>query len=160
MKKISTLVAFLICFFSLAKAQTNYCKDIVRTINDMKADTTYESPIIKRTQKMQLSKNPQEPFSYVIFTLTQENANYDVKGVYVKFEDGTIINNSIPVDCTYLNSDDHYLFTGAMRLDEDNTKLFLTKKVVKYQIDNVDVPIDDAFATKFKAWANCIVNIK
>jgi len=160
MKKILIIASLILGFVNFAKAQTDYCKDIIIKIDDMKHDTTYYSPVEDRTSGMYLKKATSFFGSFIFFTITKPDADYETKGILVKFDDGSAVSYPADIDCSYLNADQHYLYKGVIMLNDENIENFKTKKVVKYRVANVDVPITDAFATKFRAWVSCIVNKK
>jgi len=164
MKKLLFLILLISGSVSIANAQVDYCKDIKKKFDEMKNNTTFVSPSISRLVDMTIEKDIGDgtgrPIFYIGFKLTKENAAYDYRNVYVKFDDGTIITYVQDIDCSYLNTEDHYLFLGGKVLHAADLEILKTKKIVKFQMADKDIVIPDDFGTKFKAWVNCMVDTK
>ena len=161
MKKYIILVYLIIGFSFISKSQD--CKDIERKVNELKGDTVYYTPTLSRLNDIYMYKHRHGRLSVgIIFQSTNLDANYDAHGIYIKFDDGTFLRYpGRPIDCTYLNSDDHYKFEGSLSIDLHMTpqdlEFFKTKKVVKFMLADKEVNVDDKFAVKFRNAVNCIL---
>jgi len=164
MKKILFAAFLILGSFGLAQAQTDYCKDIKKEVDEMKGKTSFTTPRMGRLDNMYLLKNFSPDgtgYISIFFSTTKEDAAYDFSGLYIKFNDGSVLRyGDQSIDCSYLNADDHYFYITGRLLLEDDFVSFKTKKIVSFQIANKTLPITDAFATKFMAWVNCIIDLK
>jgi len=161
MKKILIIVFLILGSFGFAKAQTDYCKDIVPTVDSELGMTSYDSPgKLLTIGKNKLKSGKFGPIS-LVFQTDSKTADYDAYGLYVMFSDGTMWkDDGAHIQCSYQNTEVGYSFGAAEMLHEEQLELFKTKKIVKIRINNIEKPIDDAFATKFMAWVNCIIDLK
>src|SRR4051794_14452412 len=113
MKKIFFITSLILGSLGFAHAQTDYCKEIIKKVDEMKGKTTFVTPSISKLVDMRIEKSfGFKPHFSILFSLTKENPAYDYKAIYVKFDDGTILTYVDDIDCSYLNSQDHYLFLG------------------------------------------------
>ena len=162
MKKYIILAYLIIGICFVSKSQD--CKDVERKIDEMKGDTTFFSPNMNGVNKLFMFKDGHGELKVVgiVFETTNLDANYDAHGIYIKFDDGTFLRYpGRPINCTYLNSDDHYKFEGSLSIDLHMTpqdlEFFKTKKVVKFMLADKEVNVDDKFAVKFRNAVNCIL---
>lgn len=163
MKKIVLLIFVSVGFINTTQAQIDYCKEIIKKLNQVTNRVEYSTPSMSRLDNIKIEKSTDSQgtaYLSLTFATTQTIANYDAKGVFVKFDDGTSVIIHGNVDCSYLNADDHYLYLAGHLMDDDSLLPFKTKKINKFIIDGKEVLLTDEFASKFKAWANCIETIK
>jgi len=164
MKNIILLFLFFIASLNFAKAQTDPCADIKKTRDDAKKLTSYASPVLQhiRLNKRLVDNEPVYGISfYIMFSFNIKDADYDAKGVWVTFADGTIWKVPDPaINCSYLNVDDGYNLHATGELEGKDPEQFKAKKVVKIRIGDHEMDIDDAYAIKFMAYVKCIDDIK
>ncbi len=159
MKNTCIITAFLICFFNIAKAQTDYCKDITKVVDPTKSYVAYSSP----ATYLYIGKDVADYGSNTLlyFHTTKKDADYEAYGEYIFFADGTMWKDGgAHIDCSYIDSQFGYRFGAAKLLHEDVIALLKTKKIIKVQIFDVVIPVTDEYATKFMAYMNCIDAIK
>ncbi len=159
MKNISIITAFIICFFNIAKAQTDYCKDIKKDVDPTKSYVAYYSP----ATYLYVNKHVADYGNHTVlsFHTTKKDADYEAYGEYIFFADGTMWKDQgAHIDCSYIDSQFGYSYAAAKRIDDDVIALLKTKKIIKVQIFDVVIPVTNEYATKFMAYMNCIDAIK
>jgi len=162
MKKILIITFLILGSIGFANAQTDYCKDIIVKVDKELRITSHNSPGTFLT----IGKNRVDDEGYfgpisLSFECFERSADYEAYGLYVTFADGTLWkDDGAHINCSYMNTDIGYRFGAARLLHEDELELFKTKKIIKVRISNTQIPVDDAFATKFMAWVNCIIDLK
>ncbi|OCX52668.1 hypothetical protein BEL04_14575 [Mucilaginibacter sp. PPCGB 2223] len=163
MKKILIITSLILGSLGFAKAQTDYCKDITKTVDSALNKIQYSSPYsyfyINR------SVRTFGFFTNFIFQARNHTANYNAVGIIVQFTDGTYWKDlGVKVDCSYENSDVGYTFMAIESFfTPDIPEKFIDfklKKIKKITLGNIDIDVSDADATKFMAYVNCIVAIK
>ena len=162
MKNIALLFLLFISSLNFAKAQTDYCKEIVKTRHAEKQYSSYDTPGLEHIYlNNTISDGDTTGLVTVLFLATKKTADYNAGGLYVTFADGTVWKDEgAHLNCSYINSDYGYRYGGASVLDDKDALLpFKTKKIVKILMGDIEIPISDEYATKFKAWANCIEHI-
>ena len=151
----------LLCALTIAKAQTDYCKDITRRMNQFGDFAIYESPDSFISIDTHIEISDGFKITSLGFHITKRTADYNAGGIIITFADGTVWKDERrTIDCSYISADMGYSYRAAHVIHEDDIELFKTKKIVKVQITDVEIPVDDAFATKFMAYVNCIDAIK
>ena len=161
MKNIVLTCFVFLSALTLAKAQTDYCKDITRSMNQFGDFAIYESPdnFISINTHIKISNGFK--ITSLDFHIFKRTANYNAGGMYVTFADGTIWKDEgSTIDCSYISADMGYSYRGGDVIENDEIQMFKTKKIVKVQITDVIIPVDDAYATKFMAYVNCIDALK
>ncbi len=153
MKNISIITAFIICFFNIAKAQTDYCKDITKVVT---ADNVlYDSP----TNYLSISKSIEADgiqSTILCFAITKKVENHLATGEQIFFADGTAWRNPQGhLVCGYMKAN-LYSYTAFVTITDEVINLFKTKKIIKVQISDKVIPVTDAYATQFMAYMNCI----
>jgi hypothetical protein len=161
MKNIVLAIALFISSVGLVRAQGDPCSEITKEHDDELGKTRYETPI---NNNLTIARSVKDNGAYNNLTLNfwgmKNIANYNASGLFVTFDDGTIFKDlGANISCSYQNG--RYRYDGVKLLDDRAEFLpFKTKKIVKIRIYDIEIPIDDALAIKFKAWANCIETIK
>ncbi len=159
MKNTCIITAFIICFFSIAKAQTDYCQDITKTIDSAKNIIIYDSPATYLSISKDVTNYGNNTSLY--FHTTKKDADYEAYGEYIFFADGTIWKKEgAHVDCSYIDSQFGYRYSASKLIEDDEIALLKTKRIIKVQIFDVVIPVTDEYATKFMAYMNCIDAIK
>ena len=161
MKNIILACISFLSTLTVAKAQTDYCKDITRRMNQAGSFAIYESPdsFISIDTHMKISNGFK--ITSLDFHIFKRTADYNAGGMYVTFADGTVWKDeSSTIDCSYINADIGYSYRGGAHMLEDDMTLFKTKKIVKVQVTDVIIPVTDEDATKFMAYVNCIDAMK
>jgi len=161
MKNITLLFLLFITSLNFAKAQTDYCKEIIPKVDKELAMTSYDSPGTFLT----IGKNRLDDGTFGPITLRfvgfDKTADYEAYGLYATFSDGTIWRDGGKhINCSYQGVDAGYRFGAVKIMDEDMLLLFKTKKLVKVRIHNIEIPVDETYATRFISYVNCIVDLK
>jgi len=159
MKKILIIAFLILVSFGFTYAQTDYCNDIKKTFNGSGTVTYYDSPMNFISINKGILKGHKGNTS-LVFTAHKKTADYDAGGIYVTFSDGTIWKYERKIDCSYTNADIGYNYGAAPLIHDDVIAMFKTKKIVKVQIADIIIPVNDDYATKFMAYMSCIDNLQ
>lgn len=153
----SFLFALFLCAYSISYAQKDPCSAIKKTVKELEGVTIYSTPT-GSVILYKIIKNDQKQF-YAYFLGIGKTSNYSARGLYIKFEDGTIIKNEeIEIDCTYIATD-LYSYKGAFPITIDNEEIILTKKITKYSLSGIEGIIADKFASNLLSYANCMKDL-
>ncbi|MBW4889862.1 hypothetical protein KXQ82_09050 [Mucilaginibacter sp. HMF5004] len=155
MKKHFCLTLFLICFIKLVVAQNNYCDDIVRDTDAVKKIITWKSPELNINVKAIITDTAQ---LWLNFNLTQQSEFIaEEGGLFVRFDDGKSLKFfGQRVSHKYLNARDGYYYQTDMLIKPETLVWFKTKKITKYQIAGIDVPVTPDLAIEIQAYIICI----
>jgi hypothetical protein len=168
MKKLF-LVLFLVP--SLCFAQKNYCKKIKRKVDEDKGIITYKSPVLKSLSVMKQFKS--NPFFGLMLRSSDVYDHADARGSIVEFEDGSILKDeNVPVLCkqeiSYISGDTYgsgshsgeYVLQGFFHISDANIQKFVSKKIVRIQLDNVSQQIPVREATQIRNYIRCLRDLK
>jgi hypothetical protein len=155
MKKHFWVTTFLICFVKLAAAQNNYCDDITRDTDAAKKTITWHSPENNITVKGVITDVPQ---LWLRFDLTHQSEFIaEEGGLFIRFDDGKALKFfGQPVSHKYINAHMGYYYQTDMLIKPDDLVWLKTKKITKYQIAGIDVPVTDELAIQIQAYVICI----
>jgi len=125
----------LFCFTSvLAKAQTDYCADIIKNGSELTESTTFKSKVLWISNKSNVCTfkaitNKLNGIS-LVFTNYSSELSYTLKGLYIKFEDGTFYRDpSLKLSVDYHKETPDWEYTGILMLDKDLLERFELHKI-------------------------------
>lgn len=131
---------------------------MTKKYDDMKNITSYQS---SQTESIQVIKtiDSNGPSTTLMFHIYKGTIGNNQQIVYVKFNDGQVVN--FPSSTIYGQTDpSEYLYSCTITLNSDNIKNFKDKKIVKFQIADVDVLVNDVLGTDVNAWINSLDSLK
>lgn len=154
----------LAAFISLASFTSHaQCEDIEKDYDEMKGTTDYS---IKNGFRDPITVarliHPSDKLDAIViyFYLHNSISDYNAKGIYVKFEDGTIMKDeTAKVDCHIIDID-NYRYTGYIVINNSNLSDFESKKIVKIQLGDTNQEIKNKLADNIKAYVKCLADIK
>ncbi|MCP2043493.1 hypothetical protein [Pontibacter sp. HSC-36F09] len=168
------LALLLICVSCTAFAQdpmynisnsnkTGPCKDTKRQVNEFTNEVTIaSSAVMNGAGYVMIGKTIKDSTETLvaIFSISTSRPVYGSKGVYIKFDDGTIYKDEIAeIDCKY-SSGSSYWLTGMMLINEENKEYFLNKKIAKYALNTTSNEIKDKSAEKIQLNFKCVSDTK
>jgi hypothetical protein len=133
-------------------------KLISKKFDDMKNITTYSSPA---TENIQVIKtiDSSGPLTAVWFYAYKSIPDDKQQTVYVKFDDGKVLNFPAVSSCSKAGRG-QYLYTCGVTLSPDNIQNFKNKKIIKFQIADTDVMVDNTLGLSVNTWVNGVENLK
>lgn len=131
---------------------------VTKTVDEMKGLTTYESPQSESIQFTKIIK-PSSTFSALTFYIRKSATDDKQQTVYIKFDDGKILNFQAATSVAKESHDD-YIYFNSIPLTPDNIKTFKEKKIVKFQVADVDVMVDNPLGVSVNTWVNNLENLK
>lgn len=141
-------------------AQKDYCKDIKIKKDEMRGIIQTSAPRVgpnKAYLEVVKTVDGDTKFTHLYIVFEYNFSDYRATGVYLKFEDGTIIKNENKrVDCSFISSY-RFMYFGSLDLDEALIEKLSTKKVVKYRVSNIEKDLNDKDAVKLMAYVKCIL---
>ncbi len=168
MKKLF-LILFLIP--SLCFAQKNYCKKIRRRVDEEKGIITYKSPVLKSLTVLKQFKA--NPFFGLMLHSSDDADHTDAKGSMVEFEDGSVLKeDNVPIMCkqevTYISGDTYgsgthsgqYILQAYVHISDANIQKFVSKRIVRIQMDNVSRNIPPKEAMQIRNYIRCLRDLK
>lgn len=155
MKKSFWPALFLVCFIKLASAQNNYCDDITQDTDAVKKTITWRSPENNITVKGIVTGEPQ---IWILFNIRHQSEFIaEEGGLFIRFGDGKALKYfGQPVNRKYINAHEGYYYQTDLLIKPDDLLWFKTKKITKYQIAGIDVPVSDDLAVQIQAYVICI----
>jgi hypothetical protein len=157
MKKQFCLTVLLITIIKLAAAQNNYCDDITRDTDAVKKTVTWRTPALNINIKAVITDTPQVWISFNIKHQSEFMA--EEGGLFLRFDDGKALKFfGQPVNHKYINAREGYYYQTDMMMKQSNLLWLKTKKITKYQIAGIDVPVTNDLATEIQAYILCITD--
>ncbi len=136
-------------------AQNNYCDDITRDTDAITKTTALKSPENNITVKGLMLETPQIWMSFNIKHQSEFISEYG--GLFIRFDDGKSLKFfGQPVSRKYISARDGYFYQTDMMIKPDDLVWFKTKKITKYQIAGIDVPVTNDLAVQIQAYIICI----
>jgi hypothetical protein len=162
MKKILVVMFVLFGANNVLKAQTDYCKDITKTVNGSSVIYMAPTPGDKKEESgvLSLAKMINETGINYYFRLgcSIDDPNNTITNVSVEFEDGDVLNFS---NLTFKRGDkdiiNNYLYSTTIPLSKEDFIKFKTKKFKTYTI--LGKKIYGGLGNpkvKLMAYANCL----
>ncbi len=157
---VKNLVVLLMFVPAMCSGQKSYCKKIKKVTDINNVTVTYKSPDLSHMEAMKRFQG--DVFFALHFHFIDENAHYETTGAAVEFEDGTILNDDqVNVDCKQQSSpvitgdftgslthSGDYLLQGFFPINDANIKKFITRKIVRIQLDYASQMISKKEATQ------------
>ena len=152
----------IVCF-----GQKDYCTKIKKSIDEK--GTTYQSPESKYISVIKQFKI--DSFFGLHLHFNDANQHFDAVGALVEFEDGAIIKDeNAKVDCKQEMTEiggghistaatthsGEYLLQGFFHINEVNIEKFVSKKIIRIQLDNASQKIADKDATRIMSYIQCL----
>jgi endonuclease YncB( thermonuclease family) len=155
MKKQFCLFVFLITLVKLATAQNNYCDDITRDTDAVTKTITWHTPELNINIKAIVTDTAQLWISFNIAHQSEFIA--EEGGLFIRFDDGKSLKYfGQQVSRKYLSAREGYYYQTDMPIKPNELLWFKTKKITKYQIAGIDVPVTADLATEIQAYLICI----
>jgi len=155
MKKHFCLTFFSICFIKIVVAQNNYCDDITRDTDAVKKTITWRTPELNINIKAIITEKPELWISFNLKRQSEFIAEED--GLFIRFDDGKSLKYfGQRVSRKYISAHEGYYYQTDMLLKPDDLLWLKTKKITKYQIAGIDVPVTNDLAVEIQAYIICI----
>lgn len=157
---------FILMIPLACQAQKDPCDRVTKKYDEMKNITTYSSPSITGLTyhdlvvRRHIMPEDSADVTVIDVRIPGYSGNYSAKGIYIKFEDGTIYKEEradVECDYSYSKYGPSYMYSGMIALNDENIDLFKTKKIVKIQLSHVKKDIKDKVATYFQGYVNCVL---
>lgn len=147
--------------YDQSDSNNGLCKDIKRQENEFTNEIKISStPVIIGGGSIVFGKAIKEGTETLMAVLgiAVSRPEYGSKGVYVKFDDGTIYKaETAEIDCR-LASGSTYWLTGAIFIDEDNKDYFSTKKIAKFALSDNSSEVKPKSGEKARSSFLCVSN--
>jgi hypothetical protein len=144
----------LLCFISMAHAQTDSCADVTRDTDTVSKIITLTSPDMKVMIKNVITNGI--PELTLTFTTKAMEAS-DEAGLYIRLEDGKWLRYfGQHISRTWINSYEGYRYEATMPCNPVVLEKLKTKRITMFQIASIDVSIDDDLAGQFQGYVNCV----
>lgn len=155
MKHILLICCLLVASFCYGQN----CDDIIKKVDGLKEETIFVSPTLTGAPGINAIKIIEKSGSEKIlisFRVFDTRRWDDPKGLFIKFEDGTIIRiKNYPIKVNY-ESINLWSYLSALELDSENAKLFTTNQIVNFEVDHGDNIVTPKWGAKIKDWINCV----
>ncbi|RKR84903.1 hypothetical protein BDD43_5156 [Mucilaginibacter gracilis] len=158
MKKLLLNLILFIAIFSSAKAQTDYCKDIKKSVTDDNIIYRTPTPGDQFGFAKIIDKAGTGTFFKMILGISDPDNK--VTDASITFEDDAVLNFSNVIIDRSAEKDiiNNYIYTGSISLSADDMAKFKTKKIKSYLFlgkKRVPSPFGNV-KVKVMAYANCI----
>ncbi len=166
---LKKLLLLVLLMPALCNGQKNYCKKISKTVDA--TGTIYNSPDLRSISVIkQLKMNS---FFGLNLHFEDTHKHFDAVGAAIEFEDGTILKDrTAKVHCNQemveINLGNQpgvsaahsggYLVQGFFHINDENIEKFVSKKIVRIELDNTSKMISDKDAVKVMNYIKCIQN--
>ena len=152
------LTVFLTCFINIAVfAQNNLCDDITRDTDVVKKSAIWTTPALNITIKVVMLNIPQVWVNFNVKHLSEFISDSD--GLFIRFNDGKSLRYfGQMIAHKYISTREGYFYQTDKQLTTDEIQWFKNKKISKYQIAGIDVPVTNELATQIQAYMACITD--
>ena len=132
---------------------------ISKKFDDMKNLTTYSTSY---NSNIQLYKtiSVKDTVTQLIFSIYKNTADNAQQTVYVKFNDGTVLNYPSITICAKMEHVAGYLYQCIVILNNNNIKDFKDKKIVKFQMADTNIIVDAPLGSSVNTWVNIAENLR
>jgi|ERR1700744_872861 len=158
MKNILLNIAFSTIFNAVAIAQTNYCKDISKSVNEFKETTTFVSPQLKNVILYKYFIKGQKSSTIVVSTLSY-TLDYDLRGVYIKLDDGSILKNETFKSIVRYDGNNKYEYYSQIDLSESELQRLSEHKIIAYGIGEMIINLKNKDGLRYQGYAKCLASI-
>ena len=154
------LTALFLLWCSCAAAQNNYCDDLVADTDKVRGAVTLRTPEANiMLRRIQADGKEEVWVNFNIRHLSE--FVMEEGGLFIRFEDGRMLRYfGQRVKHTFLSVRDGYVYETDLRLGADEVALLRSKKIKKFQVAGIDVPVTDELATQVEAYVICLEGTK
>lgn len=134
-----------------------FCSQIEYEKDKFENDERYYTPIQSGINFVKLIKNGGKPTYYLSVLLGSHNLNYDGKGLYILFEDGSKFSKSNAIYKVELIKTDWYRYFVFETLTANDLKMFSEKIITDVRVFINDNTVDKESALKIREYAKCLL---
>jgi hypothetical protein len=161
MKKLLLIITLFLS--AKAYAQKDVCKDIVATGNELSGDKKFKTPVKFNMPQVSIEKTISDKgeLTFVSFLIYADHSFANQKGLFIKFDDGTIL--KIPesyIASSYSTISHQYVGSASLSVSDENEKSFMLHKIVKYQVGDVEKEFPEKWQDRYLQYYNCIKSSK